>query len=473
MLPSVGGRQSGGAPARVRLPAPRRPEVCVAILAVRNPGLLAETLAALARLGGEVPFEVRLVLNGATDEVVAYARERVRGALVVESPVNLGTAGGYNRAFAASACRWMVTLHDDTEPRAGWLDALVGAARAAPDAGAVGGRVVGLDGRVQEVGRILWREGLTSPPWTGEAPPAEADLPARAVDYHGTVGLLVDRAAWEGVGGFDDGYHPAYHVDTDFCLRLRAAGWRVLVEPGAVAVHHGGASSSSRFAGWLAERNAARLTRRHALALAGHGRYAPDDPAAVAREVARAAGAPLGPRPGAAGAVARALLAERVGRADLDYARREIAVLRDWSVDLLAGERELAALAGARGDWIAVLEAEVARTREALSATAAHVVALAGARAGLEALVAAQREAARVLAAERDAASAAGAAEAAALRASLAERARALEAATRERDALQARSDLLDQALASRWWRLGAHLRSPLDRARGRLMRRR
>jgi N-acetylglucosaminyl-diphospho-decaprenol L-rhamnosyltransferase len=56
--------------------------------------------------------------------------------------------------------------------------------------------------------------------------------------------LLVRRAAFEQVGGFDERYF-LYGEDLDLCRRLRNAGWRLVAMPDTWALHTSGASSSS------------------------------------------------------------------------------------------------------------------------------------------------------------------------------------------------------------------------------------
>jgi GT2 family glycosyltransferase len=50
------------------------------------------------------------------------------------------------------------------------------------------------------------------------------------------------RAAWEMLGGFDEGFWPIWFEDVDFCARLQMAGWNVCYEPDSVAFHDGGHS---------------------------------------------------------------------------------------------------------------------------------------------------------------------------------------------------------------------------------------
>jgi GT2 family glycosyltransferase len=70
--------------------------------------------------------------------------------------------------------------------------------------------------------------------------------------------MAVRRAAWDQVGGFDEGYWNGYE-DVDLCLRLRAAGWSVFYEPASTLVHAESVSGPERFS--AAAANIARLQR--------------------------------------------------------------------------------------------------------------------------------------------------------------------------------------------------------------------
>ena len=50
--------------------------------------------------------------------------------------------------------------------------------------------------------------------------------------------MLVPRDLFKQVGGFDERYLPAYYEDTDLCMSLRAAGYRILVQPMSVVIHY-------------------------------------------------------------------------------------------------------------------------------------------------------------------------------------------------------------------------------------------
>ena len=69
--------------------------------------------------------------------------------------------------------------------------------------------------------------------------------------------FLARRAALDAVGGFDEGFF-LYEEDVDLCLRVRAAGWRIVYTPRAEIVHHLGASMAQ-----AASRSAAEYHRSH------------------------------------------------------------------------------------------------------------------------------------------------------------------------------------------------------------------
>ncbi len=63
--------------------------------------------------------------------------------------------------------------------------------------------------------------------------PAEVEQPAGAF-------LMVGRAVWEKLGGFDEAFRPVWFEDVDFLKRARDAGYRIRYVPSVVARHQGG-----------------------------------------------------------------------------------------------------------------------------------------------------------------------------------------------------------------------------------------
>jgi GT2 family glycosyltransferase len=282
-------------PDRIVLPAAPSPLVSViipvtvpAIAGTTAPDLLLAGLRALERHGPrDIPFETIAVLNGGARDYEALV-QAVDGLRIESSPANFGLAGAGHRGRALARGELLVLLHDDAEITPGWLEALVAAARRHPEAGAIGGKVLFPDGRLQSAGMILWRNATTSPPWSGASPPASAFDTPRPVDYCGTSSLLIRAATWDAVGGFDERFFPVYFVDVDLAMAIRQLGQSVLYEPRSVIRHHQGASGNLRFRRFVTDRNRRRFLAKWQSALESHEPWDGGSPASIERALARA-----------------------------------------------------------------------------------------------------------------------------------------------------------------------------------------
>jgi GT2 family glycosyltransferase len=273
----------------VELHRSQTPRVSVIIPAMSTSELLGACLRSLARFGPkQIPYEIIVVLNEASPDDAAALRETVTGLEVVASPVNLGLAGGTNRGRSLARGEFVVTLHDDAEIEPGWLESLVETADAYPEAGAIGGKVLFSDGRLQNAGMILWRDASISRPGVGKVPaPGDFDR-LRPIDFCGTSSLLVRGSAWDAIGGLDERFYPAYRVDADLSMALRQRGLFVLYQPGSRIRHHRFASSTPRFRKFVFQRNRLLFIEKWAAALEEHEPADRDSLEAVERALARA-----------------------------------------------------------------------------------------------------------------------------------------------------------------------------------------
>jgi GT2 family glycosyltransferase len=274
----------------IELPRSAAPRVSVIIPASCNLDLLRACLHSLVAYRGPraIPFETIVVLNEVDAPMEADLRQSVTGADIISSPVNLGLAGAGNRARDLARGEFLLLLHDDAEIEPGWMEALVETADARPEAGAIGGKVLFPDGRLQNAGMILWRDAHSSPPWVGEAPPPTAFDRLRAVDYCGTSSLLVRASAWDAVGGLDERFYPVYYVDVDLAMALRKVGSVVLYQPESRIRHHHGASASLRYRLFLSTRNRLLFLEKWGTALDEHEPPEAGSTAAIERAMARA-----------------------------------------------------------------------------------------------------------------------------------------------------------------------------------------
>ena len=198
-------------------------------------------LRAIASAQTRTPFEVIVAEDASGDPAVALL-ERVGGLVLLRNPANLGFIGNCNEAALRARGRYLLFLNNDTEPLPGFLDALVAAAEALPDAGLVGAKLLFPDGRLQEAGGIVWQDGTGCNYGRGDDPGLPQYNAVRDTDYVSGAAMLLRRDLFEVLGGFDPLFAPAYYEDTDLAFKVRARGLRVIYQPASVVVHHEGLS---------------------------------------------------------------------------------------------------------------------------------------------------------------------------------------------------------------------------------------
>jgi GT2 family glycosyltransferase len=276
---------------------PESPVVSVCIPVVSEHGLIEGCLDSLAVSPPSVPTEIIVVANGLPDRGVVALQER-DDIVLVRSAVNAGFSGGNNLAAEVARGRYLLLLNDDSVVMDGFVDRLLGAVQGDPSIAAAGGRIVSADGTLQEAGSVLWSDGWVAHVGAGLPAGSTAYSEVRGVDYISANGLLVDRRAWDEVGGLDERYFPAYYEDVDLCLALRAHGHRVVYEPTAQLVHLESQSTSTPFRGFLLVRNRGRLVEKWSTVLKGFAAH-PEviDDAAIDAAVHRAERPVADPRP--------------------------------------------------------------------------------------------------------------------------------------------------------------------------------
>jgi len=269
-----------------------------------------------------VTFEVLVVLNDASAEIELIAADFRDTTTIIRSPVNLGVSGGFNLGFSAARGEYLMQLQDDAIVEPGWLKHLVERADSTPSAGAIGSLVVDENHSVIDPGHIVWRDGITQSGILANGCEPKNYSECYPIDYHGSVGTLIRREAWQSVSGLDDSYFPAYYGDVDFCFRLRERGWSILLEPKSRVIHSENKTSTSLYVSFLIQHHSKTFSARHADALVGRG-IRSTDAKDLEREINRAKNQPIHATPAPPTAKELAALEARLVREPADVLRRD------------------------------------------------------------------------------------------------------------------------------------------------------
>ncbi len=233
--------------------------------------------ACVASLRSAGVREIVVVDNGSVDgSLAALAADGLR---IERADRNLGYGKAVNRGVLLFTAELVLIVNPDVVVEPDAADTLATRLTAEPDVAVVGPLIREPGGAAYPSARSFPSVGVgaghalvglfwPNNRWTkryreGQPSGPDAEQGTREADWVSGACCLVRREAFESVGGFDEGYF-MYVEDLDLCWRLRRAGWRVLYEPSAVAVHQQGLSTAAHPYRMLAahHRSALRFARK-------------------------------------------------------------------------------------------------------------------------------------------------------------------------------------------------------------------
>ncbi|MER2253406.1 glycosyltransferase family 2 protein [Methylorubrum podarium] len=231
---------------RLVRPLPEPPPLVSVVIPTRDRAeLLRVVLDGLFARTDYPALDVVVVDNGSTepatrDLFARYAAEPRLRVLPAPGPFNFSDLS--NRGAAAARGTILLFLNNDIEVlEPGWLTELASIA-SDPEIGAVGAKLLYPDGTIQHGGIVLGIGGIAGHSHLG-LPGNEPGSFARMLlsqEVSAVTGacLAVRADVFSEVGGFDAAHLAVAFNDVDLCLRIRAAGYRIVWTPHARLVHH-------------------------------------------------------------------------------------------------------------------------------------------------------------------------------------------------------------------------------------------
>lgn len=240
-------------------PGPPTPTISVIVVSYNTREL---TLACLRSLDAQTPrelYELIVVDNLSSDGSADAIEREFPWARLIRSETNLGFAGGNNLAAKEASGEYLLLLNPDTVVLEQAIVRLLAFARRTPDAAIWGGRTRFADGRLNPascwsrptawslfcIATGLAKVFRTTTLFNPEAFGGWDRSTERQVDIVSGCFLMLKRATWEALGGFDPAFF-MYGEEADLCLRAHAMGAKPRVTPEATIVHYGGASEKAR-----------------------------------------------------------------------------------------------------------------------------------------------------------------------------------------------------------------------------------
>ena len=237
-------------------------QVYILLLNCNNWKYTTECLASLQDLDYD-DWRVLVVDNGSTDESLQRIRERFPEVEILQLKDNLGFAVGNNagiRVALERGAEYVWVLNNDTtvDPKA--LRAMVEKAESDPRIGAVGSAIYSMEERE----RIqTWGGGYVNF-WLGRSRYFLGPVNDEQIEFVTGASLLLRRPVLETLGLLDEGFF-IYWEDTDYCFRLRKAGWRLAVAGNSKVWHKetGTIGKKSERLDLLFNRSAVRFFKKH------------------------------------------------------------------------------------------------------------------------------------------------------------------------------------------------------------------
>lgn len=238
----------------VAAPVPDAP-VTIAVVSWNTRELLARCLESMVPEIEGGSADVWVVDNASTDGSSDMVRERFPQVNLIASEQNLGFGRAINLVASRTTSEWLATSNADVALRPGALDMLLETGARARGAGAIAPRLIHPNGATQHsvfgfptipFSLILATGAFRFSKTVADrlAFPGHWNMErARRVPWAVAAFLLVRRAAWDEIGGFDERQW-LYAEDLDLGWRLHRAGWPTRYEPRAHVDHEEAAATT-------------------------------------------------------------------------------------------------------------------------------------------------------------------------------------------------------------------------------------
>jgi len=211
---------------------------------------LIKCLKSLVRIRGGSSQEVIIIDNASQDESVRAVRESFPQFILIENPKNLGFAKAVNKGLKIAKGEYILLLNPDIEIKDNTIEKFISFMEAYQDVGIAGAQLLNDDGSKQNsianfpsLVTELFNKSLLRWFFPKYFPGKEQEY-TEPIEVDSVIGacMMVRRKAIEDVGLLDEDYF-LFFEETDWCYRMKKAGWKVYHVPQAQVFHFQGKSA--------------------------------------------------------------------------------------------------------------------------------------------------------------------------------------------------------------------------------------
>jgi len=227
-------------------------DLSVIIVNWNTKDLLLQCLESLYQGAKGIEKEIFVVDNSSSDGSGTAVREGFPEINLIENQSNLGFAKATNQGMNRSNGEYLLLLNPDTQVKDEAIERMLSFMDAHSEAGAVGAQLLNVDGSKQNsianfpsLATELLNKSFLRWLFPEKFPGKETDYPG-PVEVDSVIGacMLVRREAVEQVGLLDEEYF-LFLEETDWCYRMKEAGWKIYHNPHAEILHFQGKSAEA------------------------------------------------------------------------------------------------------------------------------------------------------------------------------------------------------------------------------------
>ncbi len=218
------------------------PPVSIVVVCYNNLAFTRACLKSLLVFSDYPDLEIICVDNGSTDGTGAFLdtfSQRHPSVRVVHHPDNLGFAAGNNAGMREARGEFVVLLNNDTYVTQGWVRDLIRPMLRYPDIGMTG-PLTNMTGNEQKIAIVY--SNMEEMAQRGAGFTAIRRRHLFPVGNLAFFCVAIRRQVIDKVGALDESYGTGYFEDDDYCMRVRDAGYRLVVCDDVFIHHHHSAS---------------------------------------------------------------------------------------------------------------------------------------------------------------------------------------------------------------------------------------